>query len=202
MPSDGAEIDVLACDLDGTLMRVNTFPVFLRFCLGELLARRDLRGLVQLAGALARRKLLGGRHVDLKAATDAVAVRLGDEAVARWVASIAREQVNPAVADLVARWEGPRILTTAAPGAYAHGLGALFGFDAVHASGWRGGTYVENVYEAKVARLRDEGFEQVGCAVTDDPVADGPLLRVARSGLLVDAHGSVRAVGEGHREHR
>jgi phosphoserine phosphatase len=191
MPRPDQAAPILVCDLDGTLVHVNTFPLFLRFLLGRLLTRRDAGGLATLGWALVRRKVLRGPHLHLKAATHRVGARLEPELVRSWADAVAQREVNPGVAALVRDWSGPSVLTTAAPGVYAGYFAERFGFTTAHASDFVAGAYVENVSGAKTARLAAAGLSDVACAVSDDAVTDAPLLAAARRALLVEPGGEL-----------
>ena len=182
---------VLACDLDETLLRVNTFPLFVRWCAGELARRRDAVGIVRLAAAVVRRRVLRGSHRAFKQAVHRAGDRLDPASVHRWAQGVVQAELNDAVADKVRSWAGGTVLVTAAPGVYAEAIGALTGFDLVQASGHREGGYVENAREAKAARLAGVLTAPLQCAITDDPVIDAPLLAMASEPLLVGADGAL-----------
>ncbi|MGY5882437.1 haloacid dehalogenase-like hydrolase [Modestobacter lacusdianchii] len=185
------EEPVLAVDLDGTLLRGNTFPGFVRLTYRRLVADRRVVPLARLGGAVVRRKLFRGPHVDFKAAVHR-AGRLVDVAdVEAWIDDLLAHRVHEEVADLVATWPGNTILVTAAPSVYADRIADRFGFTCVQASDYVGDTYVENVHENKAVRLQAVLSGDLDCAVTDDVVIDGPLLRMAARPLVVDPLGSL-----------
>jgi hypothetical protein len=188
----GPDVPVLACDLDETLLRVNTFPAFVRFAFRQTLAQRDVVGLVRLACAVMRRKLLRGSHVAFKARVHGVGQRLAPVAVAAWANSMVESHLNADVHDLVVNWQGDTVLVTAAPGVYAELIGGVAGFTLVQASDHRAGTYVENVHARKADRLREVLVNPLQCAITDDPLLDGPLLAMASNPLVVDGAGTVQ----------
>lgn len=182
---------VLAVDLDGTLLRGNTFPAFVRLTYRRLLAGRQAVPLARLAGAVLRRKLLRGPHVDFKAAVHRAGRRVAVADVEAWIDELVAHRTHHEVAELVASWPGSTILVTAAPSVYADRIADRFGFTAVHASDYVGDDYLENVHENKATRLRTALSGELDCAVTDDVVIDGPLLRMATRPLVVDADGAV-----------
>lgn len=188
----GPEVAVLACDLDETLLRVNTFPAFVRFALRQSLAQRDLVASARLVRAIARRKLLRGSHVAFKATVHGVGERLPPEAVAAWAKDMVVSHVNADVHRRVTSWQGDTVLVTAAPSVYADLIGALAGFTLVQASERHAGQYVENVHARKAERLKEVLTGPLHCAITDDPRLDGPLLALATAPLLVDGGGVVR----------
>lgn len=192
MPS-GPERAVLACDLDETLLRVNTFPLFVGFALRQLLVQRDTVGWMRLVVAVARRKLLGGSHVSFKAAVHGAGRRLGSASVCAWAHQVFRTHVNGEVLARVQAWPGDTVLVTAAPSVYADLIGTLAGFTLVQASDYLDGDYVENVHVRKAQRLKDALTGPLGCAITDDVRLDGPLLMLAAEPLLVDRSGAVHA---------
>jgi phosphoserine phosphatase len=193
MPRPSADEAVLACDLDGTLVRVNTFPSFVRFALLQLARQRDVVGACRLGWALVSRKLLRTSHLRLKEEVHRAGLRLGERQVEHWARALLASEAHPDVQRLLAEWRGRLILCTAAPSCYAEVLGAVAGFGSVQGSGWVAATYVENVHEAKATRLAHELGAPLACAVTDDVHLDGPLLALAAQGLVVDAQGRLSA---------
>lgn len=194
MPRPSAdEGGVLACDLDGTLVGVNTFPRFVRFALLQLARQLDVLGVGRLAWAVISRKLLGTPHLRFKEQVHRAGLRLGERQVEDWARALLDSQAHPDVQRLLAEWPGPLVLCTAAPSCYAEVLGAAAGFGSVQGSGWVATTYVENVHEAKAARLASEVGSPISCAVTDDVHLDGPLLALAAQGFVVDAEGRLSA---------
>lgn len=184
---------VLACDLDGTLIGVNTFPVFVRFALLQLARQGELRALARLVLALASRKLLRTSHLGFKEEVHRAGLLLHEGAVEGWARALLASAVHADVEQLVTRWPGQTVLCTAAPSCYAEALGGVAGFDSVQSSGWRASLYVENVHEAKAQRFASELGRPLACAVTDDVELDGPLLALATRGLVVDGAGRISA---------
>jgi hypothetical protein len=193
MPRPCADGDVLACDLDGTLVRVNTFPRFVRFALLQLARQLDVVGAGRLAWAVVSRKLLRTPHLRFKEQVHRAGLRVGERQVEHWARALLAAEAHPEVQRLLAGWHGQRILCTAAPSCYAEVLGAVAGFGSVQGSGWVAATYVENVHEAKAARLADGLDRPLACAVTDDVHLDGPLLGLAKQALVVDREGRLSA---------
>jgi len=183
---------VLACDLDGTLLRVNTFPVFVRFALVQLARQGSARAFLALALALVRRKVLRRTsHLRFKEQVHRAGLAVHQRQLSGWAAALLAGQSHPEVVRLVQDWPGTTVLCTAAPSCYADVLGALAGFDAVQATGWSGQHYVENVRQAKADRLTREVGRPIACAVSDDVDLDGPLLALAARPLVVDRLGHV-----------
>lgn len=193
MPSPSVDEGVLACDLDGTLVRVNTFPRFVRFALVQLARQGDLLGVARLGWALVARKALRRPHLRFKEDVHRAGLRLEERSVDRWARDLLTAHVHPDVERLVAQWRGRTVLCTAAPSCYAEVLGNAAGFDLVQGSGWMSRQYVENVHEAKADRLRTAVRTPVSWAVTDDVHLDGPLLALSDRGLVVDRHGRLSA---------
>jgi phosphoserine phosphatase len=189
MPRPCADEAVLACDLDGTLIRVNTFPRFVRFALLQLARQRDVPGACRLGWALVSRKVLRTSHLRFKEQVHLAGLRLGERQVEQWARELLAAEAHPDVQRLLADWPGRLILCTAAPSCYAEVLRAAAGFGSVQGSGWVAAAYVENVHEQKAARLTRELGAPVACAVTDDVHLDGPLLALAAEGLVVDVEG-------------
>ncbi|MCZ2803679.1 hypothetical protein O2W18_01010 [Modestobacter sp. VKM Ac-2983] len=183
---------VLACDLDGTYCRVNTFPRFVSFALRRLAQQRDLSALVRLGWAIGRRKVFRGSHLRFKAAVHDAGQRIEPSALRSWAADLLQSAPHDAVVDLVDGWGGPTLLVTAAPAVYADVLGELAGFTEVQGSDYdASGRYVENVHENKAARLRASLSGPLDSAITDDTVVDGPLLALAVRPLVVGPDGRV-----------
>ncbi|TFV62798.1 UNVERIFIED_ORG: haloacid dehalogenase-like hydrolase [Bacillus sp. AZ43] len=186
---------VLACDLDETLVRVNTFPLFVRFTGRQLLAQRDYPALVRLALAVAARRLFGGSHVRFKAEVHALGRRLDGAAVDTWATGVFRAHVNADVLQRVAEWRGHTVLVTAAPRIYAERIGALADVTLVQASDFGDAGYDENVHARKARRLQDVLTDRLDCAITDDVRLDGPLLEMAGRPLVVDSNGTIQDLG-------
>ncbi|RBY84513.1 haloacid dehalogenase-like hydrolase [Blastococcus sp. TF02A-30] len=187
----GPEVPVLACDLDETLLRVNTFPAFVRFALRQSLVERDVVAWTTLVSAVIKRKLLRGSHVAFKATVHGVGRRLALTAVAEWADGMVQSHLNADVHRLVRSWRGDTVLVTAAPSIYADLIGAQVGFTLVQASDHRAGEYVENVHARKADCLKQVLTGPLQCAITDDPRLDGPLLALAVEPLIVDEAGAV-----------
>jgi phosphoserine phosphatase len=180
-PFDGAP-PVLAVDLDGTLIGVNSFPHFVRHLLVRLLRAGRLRAAARVASAVLSRKLLGRDHETLKAVIASTSEGLDTGAFSE---AMLRRHLNPSVAELVRTWPGTSVLCTAAPESYARGFAAALGFDHVQGSVHTSAGFEDNSGERKAARLRRAGLGAVEVAVTDDPELDGPLLALARRRLLI-----------------
>ncbi len=180
---------VLACDLDGTLVSVNTFPRFVLFSLWRLLLERRWRAWFRLLHALLRRKLLGVPHAVLKEVVHDVSLLLAHDAVRCWAEGLLARHGRPAVVRLIREWEGGTVLCTAAPQPYAVHFGELLGIDLVQGSARHAGVFAENVAAAKAARLQGSLSSPLDCAVTDDSTIDGPLLALARRRLVVGPAG-------------
>ena len=186
---------VLACDLDGTLVSVNTFPRFVLFSLWRLPLERRVGAWLHLVLALARRKLLGAPHALLKEAVHDASTSLSHAAVRRWADRLLARTARPAVVQLVREWHGGTVLCTAAPQPYATHFGELLGFDVVQGSARHAGLFVENVAAEKAFRLQSTLTGPLDCAVTDDARIDGPLLMLARRRLVVGPAGHLADVG-------
>lgn len=188
---EGPGQQVLAVDLDGTIVEVNTFPLFVRFALGALLRQRRVGPAITLAWALVRRKAVGRPHIELKTAVCRAAQEVDPDALAGWVERVVDRHGTAPVMDLVATWEGPTFLCTAAPEPYAAVFGDVLGFDHVQGTEPHGTEVVENSSHTKADRLRRSVTGPIDTAVTDDGDLDGPLLDLARTQLIV-ADGQVR----------
>lgn len=182
---------VFACDLDGTLLRVNSFPHFVMFALAAFLRRARLRPLLRLIGALTRRKIFGLPHEQLKLAVAATAEQIPPREIEAWASRMASRYGNVVIAEVVSSWQGVTVLTTSAPQIYAEALAGVFAFDLVHGTQIIDGELRDNVGRAKVARLNAERLGEIELTATDDERADRPLLERSRRGLLVGIDGDV-----------
>lgn len=202
MPSAPGEA-VLASDLDGTVVGINTFPAFVRFLVRHLRTTRQVGPLVRLlvTGALRRAHLVG--HKRLKRVVCVVGQRVPEEDLRRWAGSVLSEHGHAEVIRLIGEWPGRAVLTTAAPELYAVHVAALLGIPEVHGTVLRDGRLVNNESHAKCVRLRAAGHERVAVFLTDDLVLDGPLAGLADrvyevldgGGLREWVPGSPRLVG-------
>ena len=192
MPDPGT--GVLATDLDGTVVDVNTFPYFVRFLTRRLVAARRPVALGRLLAAGVLRRLHVLPHHALKRVVCDLGATLPPAEVAEWSRLMLAEHGHPEVVDLVRAWTGRAMLTTAAPEVYAVHLGDLLGITEVHASHVRGRTLVNNEGPEKTRRLASAGLERVDLFVTDDMVIDLPMARLAERVLEVQAGGAIRQV--------
>ncbi len=175
----------LVCDLDESLVRINTFPVFVPFVLRELLRRGRLREATALALAGARRRAGRLSHPSFKAAVVESAEALPRSSIRRWAGQVVDEHLNDDVAATVRAWDGVRILSTAAPEIYAREIGNLLGFEHVQGSVLMPTGFHDNAGSGKVSRLSTIVELPVELAITDDETGDGPLIAVARAAQVV-----------------
>ena len=187
-----AAAGVLAVDLDGTVVGINTFPHFVRFLTRTLLSTRRVvpLGLLVGAGLLRRTGLLG--HRDLKRVVCQVAGSLPEQDLRAWAESVLARHAHPEVVEMVRGWQGRAVLTTAAPEVYAVHLAALLGIGEVHGSRVVDGVLVNNESAEKCVRLRAAGMERVDVFLTDDTVIDLPMARIADRVYEVQADGRMR----------
>ena len=183
---------VLATDLDGTVVGINTFPHFIRFLTRRLVAERRPMALLRLLGVAALRKAHLTGHGALKRVVCEVGPTLPEADVREWAEGVLAEHGHREVMDIIASWEGPTVLTTAAPEFYAAHLARLLGIPEVHGSVVRGGVLVNNEHDAKRVRLAAAGLERVAVFLTDDLTIDGPLAAIADRVLEVGPDGRVR----------
>ncbi|MGH7041239.1 MAG: haloacid dehalogenase-like hydrolase, partial [Acetobacteraceae bacterium] len=138
------EAPLLIFDLDGTVLRVNSFPRW-ALCMATARVRGPrlgarLRLALQAQTLLARRKLGRTHHeallADLSAAWRAACGPVAEQAGAAFAAGLLRH-VRPELAgvlDRVARGDADAVLATAASEDYARALGRALGFFHVLAS--------------------------------------------------------------------
>jgi hypothetical protein len=180
---DGA--DVLVVDLDGTLLRVNSFPVFVRFLLYRLVCEGRLVTLTRVVAALGRRKIMRGEHARLKAVVCDACSHLDAHNIARWADGIVRRHARPEIVVQARTWPGPVVLCTSAPEGYARAIGEACGCDFVQGSRVLDGRLVQNVGTEKARRLSELVTGSVELVISDDRDLDGPLLALGRRKLLV-----------------
>lgn len=192
MTTAETRVSVLACDLDETLVSVNTFPHFVRFAARHLAARGPRTSLARLAWGTIVRKVFRGSHLGYKGVVDTVAHDIDPRTLRAWAIELYSSHQQAHVVREVENWTGPRVLCTAAPEVYAREIGDLAGFDVVMGSRWDGGRYVENVSAEKVRRLGMEDLGSIGLAISDDAELDRPLLLAADVALVVDGHAITR----------
>ena len=185
---------VLIFDLDGTILRTNSFPIWaLMMLLGQAphLRRRERLALsLRVQRLLVRRRLRGYSHAvlmrDLQSIwRDAIASDGDGHMAARLQATLIR-LVRPAlepVLQAVARGEHDAVLATAAAGEYAEPLGKALGFSAILATpALRDGIYTANntgerKREAVLAWLAHRGWTDRLRIFFNDEMADLPLMK-------------------------
>ncbi|GAA2721749.1 HAD family hydrolase [Cellulomonas aerilata] len=170
---------VLATDLDGTVVDVNTFPYFVRFLTRRLVAERRPAALGALVAAGVLRKLHVLPHHAFKRLVCDLGAGVPADQVADWARTMLAEHGHPEVVAMVREWEGRTILTTAAPQVYADHLAAALDIPEVHASYVRQRTLVNNEGPQKTVRLRAAGLDRVDVFLTDDTVIDLPMAELA-----------------------
>ena len=190
-PASLGAAPVLACDLDGTVVSVNTFPHFVLFSLWRLLREGRLEGWCRLVVALLRRKLLRASHNTLKEVVHDVSLLMSADAVRGWARRLLVRRGRPEVVALLEGWDGSTVLCTAAPQPYASHFGDLLRMDLVQGSTRSRGRFVENVSTEKATRLAGVLPGPLECAITDDPDIDCALLALARRRLVVAPTGVV-----------
>ena len=176
---------LLAVDLDETLVDVNTFPSLVRLLPGALVRSRRPAAVARLGVALIRRKLLRGSHADLKSEVCRLVDLADGASLDEWTMSMLEEHGDDRLIRAVGLWDGPTLLTSAAPESVVRRIAEAVGFDHAHGSVRDGSTFVENVSTAKVERLRSSGLDRPALAISDEPELDGPLLRYANRQLVV-----------------
>lgn len=192
---------LVVIDLDGTLMRCNTFSRFTLW-VWQLLMRRGRWGTAaRIARTVARRKLrrlshAAAKHEILAAARGAL--RREDWS---WFASTLRGQIRPEVAALIESGRYVTLLATAAPQEYAVAVGRQTGVDAVIATQWTPdpSDYCECRGEEKLRRVKafaqGRGLEVEG--VLTDHHDDLPLLQAYNGkGVLVHPSRKSRKIVE------
>ena len=177
---------LLAVDLDETLVEVNTFPLLVRRLPRALLVARRFDGLSQWVVSVVRRKVMRGSHGDFKAEICRLSEIADPSTLDRWARNVLAESGDPRIVSIVGDWDGTRLLTSAAPEFIVSRFADLVGFHLAHGSRHHAGSFVDNVHDAKVIRIDEEGLPRPSVALSDEPDLDRPLLRAADRAFLVD----------------
>jgi phosphoserine phosphatase len=129
---------VLICDLDGTILRGNSFPLWILYLMGGRLPGFGLRSRlllsVQVQKLLLQRRLGRIEHVRLMRGVQQawhIAGRDSTHSAARRIATLLRNRVRPAFEPLlqqIAAGEIDAVLATAAAAEYAEPLALQLGF--------------------------------------------------------------------------
>jgi hypothetical protein len=175
----------MAADLDLTLVRINTFPFFVRFLFRQLLLEGRWVMAARLCAELALRKGLGTSHVRLKRTVSALGGRVDPMAIRQWASDLVSQYANEEALGLAHAFEGTRALVTSAPEVYASHIASLCEFHIVQGSRFVNEDFIENSGTAKVVSLAGIASLPVAIAVTDDDSLDGPLLENAATGYLI-----------------
>lgn len=183
--SGGKGVPCVVVDLDGTLIRANSFRLFIRFLAARLRRRGGWGSLAEIAGLLAARRLRLISHVRMKHPIHLLALRLMSEADIDEFTDRLLPYINIGLLDELRRLQGEgwvTLLATAAPDFYIPSLCRKLGFDAWTATAAAPTlrTYEEN----RSARKRDRALSlalgkgwRIAAVATDHP-DDLPLLRL------------------------
>lgn len=182
---DGEKTPCIVVDLDGTLLRGNSFRLFIRFLASRLRARGRWMELGSVVGLLAARRLRLISHVRMKHPIHLLALRLMSEADIEEFAAGLITYINIGLLDELRRLqrEGWRtVLATAAPDFYIAPLCRRLGLDEWTATPAAPGVaaYGENRSDRKRDRalaLAAERGWRIAAVATDHP-DDLPLLRL------------------------
>lgn len=183
-------------DLDGTLVRVNTFPRWIVHLVSSAVLSGRLRRAAQLITLVVRRKVGLLSHRDLKHRL--VELSSTPDERSRFAQRIAATASCPEVIDMVSASTNTRILATAAAPDYVQDLVDSLGikFDHVLTSGVFDGEFVDNVGAVKARRVR-EVVEAAGDSsvlhVFTDHDDDLPLVRLASTVTACNAQPSTVA---------
>ena len=181
---------VVVFDLDGTILRCNSFPRWVRHLItGRLpvLSWRQRLGLsLDAMALLVRRKLGRMSHDAFMRRLQGACQPLGTAAMNGFAASLLR-QLRPnltRVLELVREGQIDAVLATAAAAEYADWLGARLGFRHVVASpAGRGDNEPINIGEHKLERVQSllarEGWQDRRLILLTDHHDDLPLIRVS-----------------------
>lgn len=184
---------IIVFDLDGTLLRGNSFHLWLRFW-GLRLLRINVLSTVQLALWMVARGLRLIPHSTLKAQILKLSQGASDEDIQAFCQQLVR-RLHPEVRDALeqARQISGALLclNTAAPALYVEAFAKNLGVGYVFATPTPGvqNPWLENLGERKVAAMRTvwPELDSIGlAAVYTDELADLPLMRLAREVYLVE----------------
>jgi len=206
----GADLLVLV-DLDGTLVRGNSFHMWLRHMVMDGLrtlsppARYASRFVICVYAALRLARVIP--HARLKRACQgvwsrAMARSADPEHELNCFLAALMGRVDPRIAGWLARAKDDgaiTVLTTAAPGDYALPLARRLGFDgAVATPRANGGPWSENLREEKerntAAYLRRMRWENKRTILFTDHADDLPLMRSVEEVCLVADEGTLSAI--------
>lgn len=192
----GDDVPVVVFDLDGTILRVNSFPRWVMFLiigrLPGLDANRRMALSLRTLLLLLQRKLVGASHEEfqrhLQAVWRSACAARPDATLARFEATLLR-RIRPnltLVLDLVASDRIDAVLATAAAEDYAASLGRRLGFRHVLAtSSSRGRGEPANAGARKreqvLALLDARGWRHRPMILFTDHVDDLPLMRDSRA---------------------
>ena len=188
---------VAVIDLDGTLIRVNSFPLWMKSLLASAIARGDMGRVATLVWWSVLRRVGTFSHDDLKKRI--LALRVSEWEVERFVLGLlpyVREDIVERIRESGAEYH---ILATAAPATYGRVLSKRLGlkFDAVLCSSDEGGVYTGMAREDKlsaVIRHLDEQFPRgYGFSLYTDHEDDLPLAARAETTILCNASDRARA---------
>jgi haloacid dehalogenase-like hydrolase len=188
---------VLVVDLDGTVVRRNTFPLYVRLQMVEGLRRHDVGLVVRLAALVAMRELRLIGHRTFKTKIVGLSERLGGDPCRDWARDLLARYANPEVLALVRGWAGPKVLASAAPEGCVRAFAELLAVEDCIGSVVWGGRLINNEGETKLDRLAASGYREIEAAISDDPRADAPLLRAARQRYVVAPAGTVSRLAPG-----
>ena len=184
---------LVAVDVDETLIVVNSFPLLVRMLPVALLRSGHPVKVFSLGGALVRRKVLRGSHASLKSVVCRLTADVPEGQLRRWASRVLAQHGDPIVVQMVTNWDGPRLLTSAAPQIAVEHFAALIGFSSAHGSRSGADGFVENVGSEKTRRMNEEAVTRPALAISDDPVLDRPLLSLADRALVVSGDRSFTA---------
>lgn len=208
MNRDASAPPVFICDLDGTILAVNSFPYWARVLLGARFAGlspvRQARFATMTAMALVARKLGLLNHEALKRGLQSIwadATRADPHAGRRFANELARH-VRPSLAPLlgdIRQGEVDAVLATAAAADYAAPLGRLLGFRHVLATpAGRAAGQGSNVREAKrdgvLAFLARQGWQHRQRILLTDHEEDLPLILVCDRSLWFGSETALAAL--------
>lgn len=186
--------DVVVFDLDGTLIKGNSFHLWLLFILMDIALEIPFWTRFMVICDCVGRGLRFYSHADMKRR---ILWRIGmwhtNKAAHRFVNDWLLPKVSQVCVNELAIWQQQGVtlvLATAAPWLYAAEIGRHFGFDAVEATIWQPNKeFIECKGEEKVRRvIKYLPLTGLLTAYTDHH-DDLPLLKIAKQPVLVNPSG-------------
>jgi phosphoserine phosphatase len=207
---------VLICDLDGTLLSINSFPAWVRFLIfghfGDIDIRERLKISFATIGVMLERKLFNKDHAVTKARLQQLWVRAdaqdSEKIGLEWLLSDLSATIRPNLSkflQLILLNRVPSILATAASADYAVPLGQKMGFKNIVATPTMDATNAKTLHNVGTVKrdnvlafLRANGWENQPRIFFTDHVEDMPLIEVSDKIIWFGNANGMNAVKAAH----